>query len=323
MRAIRFETTGGPEVLTLAEVDKPEPKAGEILVKHQAIGINFIDTYHRSGLYPVRLPSGLGMEAAGMVEAVGEGVTRFAPGDVVAYASGPIGAYAEYAATAAERAVRLPEGVSAEVGAAVLLKGMTAEFLVRRCFPVQAGQTILVHAAAGGVGQILLQWAKIIGATVIATVGSQDKAERVRALGADHVILYRDQDVAAEVRKVTGGAGVPVVYDSVGAATFEGSLASLARRGMLVSYGNASGPAPAIEPGRLSRMGSLYLTRPTLFDYVATQAELDDSAQALFGLISAGRIEVEIGQTFPLAEARRAHEVLESRGTVGASLLIP
>lgn len=323
MRAIRFDKTGGPEVLTLADVPKPEPKAGEILVKHQAIGINFIDTYHRSGLYPVRLPSGLGMEAAGVVEAVGEGVTRFAAGDLVAYASGPIGAYAEYAATPAERAVRLPHGVSAEVGAAVLLKGMTAEFLVRRCFPVQAGQTILVHAAAGGVGQILLQWAKIIGATVIATVGSQDKAERVKALGADHVILYRDQDVAAEVRRLTGGAGVPVVYDSVGAATFEGSLGSLARRGMLVSYGNASGPAPAIEPGRLSRMGSLYLTRPTLFDYVATTPELDDSAQALFGLIAAGKIEVEIGQTFPLAEARRAHETLESRATVGASLLIP
>ncbi len=323
MHAIRFDKTGGPEVLALADVPKPEPKAGEILVKHQAIGINFIDTYHRSGLYPVRLPSGLGMEAAGVVEAVGEGVTRFAAGDLVAYASGPIGAYAEYAATPAERAVRLPTGVSAEVGAAVLLKGMTAEFLVRRCFPVQAGQTILVHAAAGGVGQILLQWAKIIGATVIATVGSQDKAERVKALGADHVILYRDQDVAAEVRRITGGAGVPVVYDSVGAATFEGSLGSLARRGLLVSYGNASGPAPAIEPGRLSRMGSLYLTRPTLFDYVATTPELDDSAAALFGLIAAGKIEVEIGQTFPLAEARRAHETLESRATVGASLLIP
>lgn len=323
MRAIRFEQTGGPEVLTLAEVSTPEPKAGEILVKHQAIGINFIDTYHRSGLYPVRLPSGLGMEAAGVVEAVGEGVTRFSPGDLVAYASGPIGAYADYAATPADRAVRLPAGVSPEVGAAVLLKGMTAEFLVRRCFPVQAGQTILVHAAAGGVGQILLQWAKHIGASVIATVGSQDKAERVKALGADHVILYRDQDVAAEVRRITGGAGVPVVYDSVGASTFEGSLASLARRGMLVSYGNASGPAPALEPGRLSRMGSLYLTRPTLFDYVATTAELDDSAQALFSLIADGTIEVEIGQTFPLAEARRAHEVLESRATVGASLLIP
>jgi NADPH2:quinone reductase len=323
MRAIRFDRTGGPEVLTLTDVPVPAPKAGEIRVKNQAIGINFIDTYHRTGLYPVKLPSGIGMEGAGVVDAVGEGVTRFAPGDLVAYASGPIGAYAEFHVVAAERAVKLPAGVSAEVGAAVLLKGMTAEFLIRRCYPVQAGQTILVHAAAGGVGQILVQWAKILGATVIATVGSDDKAARAKALGADHVILYRNQDVAAEVRKLTGGAGVPVVYDSVGAATFDGSLGSLARRGMLVSYGNASGPAPAIEPGRLSRMGSLYLTRPTLFDYVATTAELDESASALFGLIAAGRIEVEIGQTFPLDQARQAHEALESRATVGASLLIP
>ncbi|WP_304169069.1 quinone oxidoreductase [Phenylobacterium aquaticum] len=323
MRAIRFDHTGGPEVLTLGEVPVPEPKAGEILVRNQAIGINFIDTYHRTGLYPVKLPSGIGMEGAGLVEAVGEGVTRFVPGDLVAYASGPIGAYAEFHVGAAERAVKLPAGVSAQVGAAVLLKGMTAEFLIRRCYPVQAGQTVLIHAAAGGVGQILVQWAKILGATVIATVGSDDKAARAKALGADHVILYRDQAVAAEVRKLTGGAGVPVVYDSVGAATFEGSLGALARRGMLVSYGNASGPAPAIEPGRLSRMGSLYLTRPTLFDYVATTAELDESAAALFGLIAAGKIEVEIGQTFPLDQARAAHEALEGRATVGASLLIP
>ncbi|WP_304186685.1 quinone oxidoreductase [Phenylobacterium aquaticum] len=323
MRAIRFDHTGGPEVLTLGEVPVPEPKAGEILVRNQAIGINFIDTYHRTGLYPVKLPSGIGMEGAGLVEAVGEGVTRFVPGDLAAYASGPIGAYAEFHVGAAERAVKLPAGVSAQVGAAVLLKGMTAEFLIRRCYPVQAGQTVLIHAAAGGVGQILVQWAKILGATVIATVGSDDKAARAKALGADHVILYRDQAVAAEVRKLTGGAGVPVVYDSVGAATFEGSLGALARRGMLVSYGNASGPAPAIEPGRLSRMGSLYLTRPTLFDYVATTAELDESAGALFGLIAAGKIEVEIGQTFPLDQARAAHEALESRATVGASLLIP
>ncbi|WP_304218090.1 quinone oxidoreductase [Phenylobacterium aquaticum] len=323
MRAIRFDHTGGPEVLTLGEVPVPEPKAGEILVRNQAIGINFIDTYHRTGLYPVKLPSGIGMEGAGLVEAVGEGVTRFVPGDLAAYASGPIGAYAEFHVGAAERAVKLPAGVSAQVGAAVLLKGMTAEFLIRRCYPVQAGQTVLIHAAAGGVGQILVQWAKILGATVIATVGSDDKAARAKALGADHVVLYRNQDVAAEVRKLTGGAGVPVVYDSVGAATFEGSLGALARRGMLVSYGNASGPAPAIEPGRLSRMGSLYLTRPTLFDYVATTAELDESAGALFGLIAAGKIEVEIGQTFPLDQARAAHEALESRATVGASLLIP
>ena len=323
MKAIRIEQTGGPEVLHIVDIPKPEPKPGEVLVRHTAIGVNFIDTYHRTGLYPIRLPSGLGMEGAGTVEAVGEGVTRFAPGDLIAYASGPIGAYAEFHVVTADRAVQLPAGVSAQTGAAALLKGMTAEFLLRRCYPVRSGQTILVHAAAGGVGSILVQWAKVLGATVIATVGSQAKAERVTTLGADHVILYRDQDVAAEVRKITGGLGVPVAYDSVGAATFEGTLGSLARRGLFVSYGNASGPAPAIEPGRLSRMGSLYLTRPTLFDYAATTDELDASAAALFGVIASGQVKIDIGQTFALSDARAAHEALEGRDTVGASLLIP
>lgn len=323
MKAIRIEQTGGPSVLRVVEVPIPSPKPGEVLVKHAAIGVNFIDTYHRTGLYPIRLPSGLGMEGAGTVEAVGEGVTRFAPGDLIAYASGPIGAYAEFHVVSADRAVRLPIGVSVEVGAAALLKGMTAEFLLRRCYSVQPGQTVLVHAAAGGVGSILVQWAKVLGAKVIATVGSEDKATRARALGADHTILYREQDVAAEVRKITGGVGVPVAYDSVGAATFEGTLGSLARRGLFVSYGNASGPAPAIEPGRLSRMGSLFLTRPTLFDYVATTEELDASAAALFGVVGSGQVRIDIGQTFPLEEAQRAHEALEARDTVGASLLIP
>ena len=323
MKAIRIEKTGGPEVLHIVDIPKPEPKPGEVLVRHTAIGVNFIDTYHRTGLYPIKLPSGLGMEGAGQVEAVGEGVTRFAPGDLIAYASGPIGAYAEFHVVTADRAVQLPAGVSAQTGAAALLKGMTAEFLLRRCYPVCAGQTILVHAAAGGVGSILVQWAKVLGATVIATVGSQAKAERVTALGADHVILYRDQDVAAGVRKITGGVGVPVAYDSVGAATFEGTLGSLSRRGLFVSYGNASGPAPAIEPGRLSRMGSLYLTRPTLFDYAATTDELDASAAALFEVIASGQVKIDIGQTFALADARAAHEALESRDTIGASLLIP
>ena len=323
MKAIRIEQIGGPSVLRVVGVPVPSPKPGEVLVKHAAIGVNFIDTYHRTGLYPIRLPSGLGMEGAGTVEAVGEGVTRFAPGDLVAYASGPIGAYSEFHVVSADRAVRLPIGVSAEIGAAALLKGMTAEFLLRRCYSVQPGQTVLVHAAAGGVGSILVQWAKVLGAKVIATVGSEDKAMRARALGADHTILYREQDVAAEVRKITGGVGVPVAYDSVGAATFEGTLGSLARRGLFVSYGNASGPAPAIEPGRLSRMGSLYLTRPTLFDYAATTEELDASAAALFGVVGSGQVRIDIGQTFPLEEAQRAHEALEARDTVGASLLIP
>ncbi|HEX3701145.1 MAG TPA: quinone oxidoreductase [Phenylobacterium sp.] len=323
MRAVRFSRIGGPEVLELVDIDMPAPKPGQVLVRHEAIGINFIDTYHRTGLYPVKLPSGLGSEAAGVVEAVGDGVTRFKVGDPVAYAGGALGAYAEYGVVSAERAVKPPPGIDARTAAAALLKGMTVEFLLRRCHAVQPGETILVHAAAGGVGQIMVQWAKTLGAVVIATVGSQDKAARARELGADHVILYREQDVAAEVRRITEGRGVPVAYDSVGKDTFEGTLASLARRGLFVSFGNASGPAPAVEPGRLSRAGSLYLTRPTLFDYIATTPELDASAEALFALIGSGQVKVEVGQTFPLAEAAKAHEALESRATIGASLLIP
>lgn len=323
MRAVRIARHGGPEVLELVEIEQPRPGPGEILIRNQAIGLNFIDTYHRTGLYPVKLPSGLGMEGAGEVVEIGEGVDRFAVGDLAAYASGPIGAYAEFHVVKAARAVRPPAEVGADVAAAGLLKGMTAEFLLRRCYPVQAGQTILVHAAAGGVGSILVQWAKALGATVIGTVGSEEKAARVRELGGDHVILYRDQDVAAEVRRLTDGAGVPVAYDSVGAATFEATLNSLARRGLFVSYGNASGPAPAILPGRLSQLGSLFLTRPTLFDYVATTAELDASAAALFDVIASGQVRIDIGQTFPLAEAKTAHQALEGRETVGASLLIP
>ena len=323
MKAIRIARTGGPEVLELAEVEVPSPKAGEILVRHEAVGVNFIDTYHRTGLYPVKLPSGLGLEAAGVVEALGEGVERFKVGDRVAYASGPIGAYAELNVTAAARAVKLPDGVDAKTGAAALLKGMTAEFLVRRTYPVKAGDTILVHAAAGGVGSILVQWAKHLGARVIGTAGSEEKAELARGHGADHVILYRDQDVAAEVRRLTDGKGVPVAYDSVGAATFEGTLGSLARRGLFVSFGNASGPVPPFAPLRLSQAGSLFFTRPTMFDYTATTEDLDASAAALFEVIQSGAVKIDIGQTFALADARKAHEALEGRDTVGASLLIP
>ena len=323
MKAIRIARTGGPEVLELAEVEVPSPKAGEILVRHEAVGVNFIDTYHRTGLYPVKLPSGLGLEAAGVVEALGEGVERFKVGDRVAYASGPIGAYAELNVTAAARAVKLPDGVDAKTGAAALLKGMTAEFLVRRTYPVKAGDTILVHAAAGGVGSILVQWAKHLGARVIGTAGSEEKAELARGHGADHVILYRDQDVAAEVRRLTDGKGVPVAYDSVGAATFEGTLGSLARRGLFVSFGNASGPVPPFAPLRLSQAGSLFFTRPTMFDYTATTEDLDASAAALFEVIQSGAVKIDIGQTFALADARKAHEALEGRDTVGASLLSP
>jgi NADPH2:quinone reductase len=322
MRAIRFEKTGGPEVLELVQVETQKPRPGEILVRHQAVGINFIDTYQRSGLYPMKLPAGLGSEAAGVVEAVGEGVTRFKVGDLAAYAGTP-GAYADANTVTAERAVRIPAGVDVRTAAAGLLKGMTVEFLIRRLHKVEPGEMVLVHAAAGGVGQIMVQWLKAIGAGVIGTVGSDEKAARVRALGADHVILYRHQDVAAEVRRITGGKGVPVAYDSVGKDTFEGTLGSLARRGLFVSFGNASGPPPPLEARRLMLAGSLFFTRPTMVDYQTTTAELDASAAALFDMIGAGKIEIEIGQTFPLAEARKAHEALEGRSTIGASLLIP
>jgi NADPH2:quinone reductase len=322
MRAVRFEKTGGPEVLELVDVDVPEPKPGQVRVRHEAIGINFIDTYHRTGLYPVKLPCTPGGEAAGVVEALGEGVTSLKVGDRVAY-SGGFGAYAEANVVAADRAVRIPDGVDSRTAAASLLKGMTVEALLCRTYPVKAGETILVHAAAGGVGQIMVQWAKAIGAEVIATVGSEAKAARARELGADHVILYREQDVAAEVRRITGGKGVPVAYDSVGKDTFEGTLGSLARRGLFVTFGNASGPVPPFAPGRLAQGGSLYLTRPTLFDYIVTAEELAASAGALFEMIGSGKVKIEVGQTFELAEARRAHEALEARTTVGASLLIP
>lgn len=322
MRAIRFEKTGGPEVLEAVDVDTPAPGPGQVLVRHKAIGINFIDTYHRSGLYPANLPLIPGGEAAGVVEAVGEGVSRFGPGDRVAYAGG-FGAYAEANVVPEGRLVAVPDAVSFETAAAVLLKGMTVEAFICRLRPLQAGETILLHAAAGGVGQIMLQWAKVRGATVIATVGAAEKAERVRALGADHVVLYREQDVAAEVRRITDGRGVPVVYDSVGKDTFDGSLKSLARRGLFVSFGNASGPAPAVEGRQLMLGGSLFFTRPTLFDYVATPEELDASAAALFGLIGSGQLKIEIGRAFPLGQARQAHEALEGRATTGSSLLIP
>ena len=323
MLAIQAIRTGGPEVLEAVELPVPTPGPGQILVRNTAIGLNYIDTYFRTGLYPAKLPAVLGLEGAGVVEAVGEGVTRFKAGDRAAYGNGPMGAYAEYHVVPAERAVQIPAGVDDKTAAAAMLKGMTAEFLVRRCYPVKAGDAVLVHAAAGGVGQILVQWAASLGARVIGTAGSADKAALAKELGCEEVILYRDEDVAARVKALTGGAGVRVVYDGVGAATFEGSLASLGRRGMLVSYGNASGPVPAVAPLRLSQGGSLFLTRPTLFDYVATTPELDASAAALFAVIASGAVKIGIGQEFALKDARAAHEALESRETSGSTLLIP
>jgi NADPH2:quinone reductase len=321
MLAIQFARTGGPEVLEAVEVDVPTPAAGQILVRHQAVGLNYIDTYHRSGLYPLKLPSGIGLEAAGVVEAVSDSVTRFQIGDRVAY-NGTMGAYAQAAVVPAERAVKVPDGVSLETAAAVLLKGMTAEFLVRRCFHVKPGDLVLVHAAAGGVGQILVQWCKALGASVIATAGGEAKLALARQLGADHAIDYGHEDVAARVAEITGGRGVAVVYDGVGKDTWDASFKSLARRGMLVTFGNASGPVAPFAPLELSAK-SLFVTRPRLFDYIATTEELDESAAALFAVLESGAVKIDIGQTFPLAEARAAHEALEGRRTTGATLLIP
>ena len=321
MLAIQAARTGGPEVLEAVELDLPSPAAGQILVRHQAVGLNYIDTYHRSGLYPLKTPAVIGLEAAGVVEALGEGVTRFQIGDRVAY-NGTMGAYAEAALVPADRAVKVPGDVSLELAAAALLKGMTAEFLVRRCFHVKQSDIVLVHAAAGGVGQILVQWCKALGATVIATVGSEAKAAIARDLGADHVIDYSHEDVAARVGEITSGQGVAVVYDGVGKDTWTASLKSLARRGVLVTFGNASGPVPPFAPLELSAK-SAFVTRPRLFDYIVTTEELDESAQALFEVMSSGAVKIEIGQTFPLVEARTAHEALEGRRTTGATLLIP
>ncbi|MES2035576.1 MAG: quinone oxidoreductase [Pseudomonadota bacterium] len=323
MLAIQAVRAGGPEVLEVVDLPVPTPGEGQILIRHEAVGLNFIDTYQRSGLYPMKLPAVLGLEGAGVVEAVGEGVTRFAVGDRAAYGNGPLGAYAEFHVVSETRAVRIPTGIETATAAAAMLKGMTAEFLLRRCVPVKAGDWVLIHAAAGGVGTIMTQWAKALGAQVIGTAGSEDKAAMATESGADHVILYREEDVAARVREITDKAGVRVVYDGVGAATFQGSLDSLARRGTLVVYGNASGQAPVVAPSELQKRGSLFLTRPTLFDYVTTTEELDESAGALFEVIGSGAVKIGIGQTFPLAETRRAHETLEARGTTGSSLLIP
>lgn len=321
MLAIQAVRTGGPEVLKAVDLPVPSPGPGQVLVRHQAVGLNFIDTYHRSGLYPMKMPAVLGLEAAGVVEALGDGVTRFGIGDRVAY-NGTIGAYAEAAVVPADRAVKVPDAVSLETAAAALLKGMTAEFLVRRCHKVEPGQTVLVHAAAGGVGSILVQWCKALGATVIATVGSEAKVALAQGHGADHVILYGQEDVAARVQEITSGQGVAVAYDGVGKDTFEASLKSLGRRGVLATFGNASGPVPPFAPLELSGK-SLFVTRPRLFDYIVTTAELDESAEALFAVLASGAVKIEIGQTFPLAETRAAHEALEGRRTTGATLLVP
>jgi NADPH:quinone reductase len=320
--AIRIHSFGGPEVLRWETVDVPDPGAGQVRVRHTAIGLNFIDTYERTGLYVVTLPAVLGREAAGVVEAVGPRVSQVKVGDRVAYAFNSSGAYSEARVLPAERLVRIPEGVDDRQAAALMLKGMTAQMLLRQVYRVRKGNTLLVHAAVGGVGSILVQWAKHLGATVIAIVGSNEKAQRARELGADHVLLSGD-DWVAKTKAATGGRGVDVVYDSVGKDTFTGSLDSLRPRGLMVTYGNASGPVPPMAPLELSKRGSLFLTRPTLFHYIPTRATLMRAASEMFDLVSKSVIGVQIGQDYPLQDAARAHADLEARRTIGATVLIP
>ena len=323
MKAIRFATTGGPEVLDYVDVELPPPAPGQVRVKHTAIGVNFIDIYHRSGLYPVKLPSGLGGEAAGVVEALGDGVTGLKIGDRVGFCTYGFVGYAEASNVPADKLIKLPAAISDEVAAASMLKGMTAQYLLKRTYPIQKGQTILFHAAAGGVGLIACQWAKHLGATIIGTVGSDDKVALAMANGCSHVLNTRKDDWVKRVRELTGGEGVPVVYDSIGKDTWDGSLDCLAVRGMMVSFGNASGAVSSFAPGILSAKGSLYLTRPTLFHYARDHRELQETADDLFDVIAKGIVKVQVNQRFKLADARAAHEALQSRATTGATVLIP
>lgn len=323
MHVVRIHETGGPEVLRWEAVDLAPPGRGEVQIRHTAIGLNFIDTYHRTGLYPLPLPAILGSEGVGVVEALGEGVTGFAVGDRVGYATGPIGAYAEHRNVSAAVLVPLPSSVDDRTAAAILLKGMTAEYLLLRTRPLKAGETILVHAAAGGVGLFLCHWAKALGATVIGTVGSEEKAALARAHGCDHVVLYRTEDVPARVREITNGKMVPVVYDAVGRDTFHASLDSLAPRGMFVTYGQASGPIGPIDPRILAQKGSLYMTRPVLGAYVATREELLGSARAMFDVVASGKVKVHVAQSYALRDAETAHRDLEARKTTGSTLLLP
>ena len=319
---IQIARIGGPEVMEWTRAQVGEPSAGQIRVKTAAAGLNFIDVYHRTGLYPVELPAVLGLEGAGEVEAIGEGAGDFQVGDRVGYCVAGLGAYAERRIIPADRAIKLPGDISFESAAAILLKGMTAEYLIRRLFAVKKGDAVLFHAVAGGVGLIACQWLKKIGATVIGTAGNEEKAQLAREHGCDYVILYRQENVADKVREITSGKGVAVAYDSVGRDTFDATLNSLAPRGMFVSYGNASGPVAPFDPGLLGQKGSLFFTRPTLMTYAASSADMRESANALFNAVRGG-IKIKIGSRFALKDAADAHRNLESRKTVGSTLLIP
>ncbi|MGH7037654.1 MAG: quinone oxidoreductase family protein [Stellaceae bacterium] len=319
--AIRFARTGGPEVLEWQEVAPGKPGPGQVRLRHTAVGLNYIDTYQRSGLYPMPMPSGLGSEAAGVIEEVGPGVDGLKPGDRVAYAGGPLGAYADERVMPADRLVPVPAGITDQQAAAMMLKGMTAWYLVRRTHPVKRGETILMHAAAGGVGLIACQWAKHLGATVIGTVGDDEKAALVKKNGCDHPINYRREDFVARVAELTGGKKLPVVYDSVGKDTFYKSLDCLAPLGLMVSFGQSSGAIGPVDTGILSAKGSLFLTRPTLNTYTATRADLLTAARELFEVVESGAVKIAVNQTYPLREAMRAHRDLQDRKTTGQTVL--
>jgi NADPH2:quinone reductase len=321
--AIRFHATGGPEVLRYEEVAVGDPGPGEARLRQYACGLNFIDVYHRTGLYPLPLPSGMGLEGSGVVEAVGPGVTVVKPGDRVAYAGGPPGGYAGARLIPAERLIRIPDSIDFNTGAAMMLQGLTAAYLLRKTYRVQPGDAVLIHAAAGGVGTIACQWAKALGATVIGTVSTDEKAALAKAHGCDHVILYSREDVAKRVREITGGEGVAVVYDGVGKDTFAASMDSLRIRGTLVSFGNASGPVPPFDPLLLSQKGSVFITRPTLAHYTAKRAELEELAGELIAMIAGGKVRIEVTKTYPLKDAAQAQRDLEARRTTGSVVLLP
>ena len=323
MKAIQISETGGPGVMQLVDVDEVKPGPGEIRIRHTAIGLNYIDTYHRSGLYPVPMPSGLGLEAAGVVVETGPGVKGLKQGDRIAYGSGPIGAYAQARNVLASKVIKLPKAISDETAAGMMLKGMTVRYLLRATYKVKRGETILLHAAAGGVGLILSQWAKALGVKVIGTVGSAEKMAIAKAHGCAHVINSSTENVVARVREITGGAGVPVVYDGVGQATLMTSLDCLKPRGLLVSFGNASGPVKSFDLGLLAARGSLYVTRPTLMSYTATAADLKETAADLVEMVKSGKVTIPINQRYALADVVKAHEDLEARRTTGTTVLIP
>ncbi|GAC1416800.1 MAG: quinone oxidoreductase [Burkholderiaceae bacterium] len=322
-KAIRMSRVGGPEVMEYVDVEVGDPGPGEVRIRHAAIGLNYIDVYFRTGLYPQSFPAGIGMEGAGTVEAVGAGVTHVKEGDRVAYATRPPGAYAEARVMPAAALMRLPEAISFETGAAMMLQGLTVQYLFRRTFPLKGGETILFHAAAGGVGLIACQWARALGVTMIGTVGSDEKAALAQSHGCAHTINYNKENFVERVREITGGKGVPVVYDSIGKDTFIGSLDCLSPLGMLVSYGSASGPVAPFSLNELASRGSLFVTRPTLFTYSAKRDDLESMAAELFGMVDSGKVTIDVNQRYALKDAAQAHRDLEARKTTGSTILLP